>query len=73
MVVSLLSCLNANQLFCTRTLYAMSCDCLFFRSFTRVNQGGTPTLSLLLSTIVSGCCSCSGPLKSSSPCFRSSL
>jgi len=52
MVVSLLSCLNANQLFCSRTLYAMSCDRLFFRSFTRVNQGGTPTLSLLLSTIV---------------------
>jgi APA family basic amino acid/polyamine antiporter len=52
MVVSLLSCLNANQLFCSRTLYAMSCDKLFFRSFTRVNQGGTPTLSLLLSTIV---------------------
>ena len=52
MVVSLLSCLNANQLFCSRTLYAMSCDRLFFRSFTRVNRGGTPTLCLLLSTIV---------------------
>jgi basic amino acid/polyamine antiporter, APA family len=52
MVVSLLSCLNANQLFCSRTLYAMSCDGLFFRSFARVNAGGTPTLSLLLSTIV---------------------
>src|ERR1700676_851614 len=52
MVVSLLSCLNANQLFCSRTLYAMSCDRLFFRSFTRVNRGGTPTLSLLLSTLV---------------------
>jgi len=52
MVVSLLSCLNANQLFCSRTLYAMSCDRLFFRSFTRVNGGGTPTLALLLSTIV---------------------
>jgi basic amino acid/polyamine antiporter, APA family len=52
MVVSLLSCLNANQLFCSRTLYAMSCDRLFFRSFTRVNSGGTPTLSLLLSSIV---------------------
>jgi len=52
MVVSLLSCLNANQLFCSRTLYAMSCDRLFFRGFTRVNQGGTPTLCLLLSTIV---------------------
>ncbi len=52
MVISLLSCLNANQLFCSRTLYAMSCDRLFFSSFTRVNPGGTPTLSLLLSTIV---------------------
>src|SRR5216684_1879747 len=52
MVISLLSCLNANQLFCSRTLYAMSCDGLFFRTFTRVNAGGTPALSLLLSTIV---------------------
>jgi basic amino acid/polyamine antiporter, APA family len=26
MVISMLSCLNANQLFCARTLYAMSCD-----------------------------------------------
>jgi APA family basic amino acid/polyamine antiporter len=52
MIVSLLSCLNANQLFCSRTLYAMSCDRLFFRSFTRVNKGGTPTLCLLLSTVV---------------------
>jgi basic amino acid/polyamine antiporter, APA family len=52
MVVSLLSCLNANQLFCSRTLYAMSCDRLFFRAFTRVNRGGTPTLALLLSTLV---------------------
>ena len=52
MVISMLSCLNANQLFCTRTLYAMSCDGLFFRTATKVNAGGTPTISLLLSTIV---------------------
>ena len=52
MIVSMLSCLNANQLFCSRTLHVMSCDGLFFRRFTRVNTGGTPTLSLLLSTIV---------------------
>jgi len=52
MVISMLSCLNANQLFCTRTLYAMSCDGLFFRRATQVNGGGTPTVSLLLSTIV---------------------
>ena len=52
MVISMLSCLNANQLFCTRTLYAMSCDGLFFRRATTVNPGGTPTVSLFLSTLV---------------------
>jgi APA family basic amino acid/polyamine antiporter len=51
MVISMLSCLNANQLFCTRTIYAMSCDGLFFRPVTKVNAGGTPTIALLLSTI----------------------
>ncbi|MGH9744149.1 MAG: APC family permease [Candidatus Acidiferrum sp.] len=51
MVISMLSCLNANQLFCTRTLYAMSCDRLFFRPVAKVNAGGTPALALLLSTI----------------------
>jgi len=51
MVISMLSCLNANQLFCSRTLYAMSCDGLFFRPFAKVNAGGTPALALLLSTI----------------------
>src|SRR5260370_6962975 len=30
----------------------MSCDRLFFRRATQVNAGGTPTVSLLLSTIV---------------------
>jgi len=52
MLLSLLSCLNANQLFCSRTLYAMSCDGLFFRRVANVNAGGTPVLSLFLSTIV---------------------
>jgi APA family basic amino acid/polyamine antiporter len=51
MVISMLSCLNANQLFCSRTLYAMSADGLFFRQAAKVNQGGTPTVALLLSTI----------------------
>ena len=51
MVISMLSCLNANQLFCSRTLYAMSADGLFFRQAAKVNKGGTPTVSLLLSTI----------------------
>ena len=51
MVVSLLSCINAVQLFCSRILYAMSADGLFFRSVARVNKGGTPELALLLSTL----------------------
>ena len=51
MVISMLSCLNANQLFCSRTLYSMSADGLFFRQATKVNPGGTPTIALLLSTI----------------------
>jgi APA family basic amino acid/polyamine antiporter len=52
MIVSLLSCINANQLFCSRTLYKMSHDGLFFRYASRVNRGGTPVPALLLSTIV---------------------
>jgi len=52
MIISLLSCINANQLFCSRTLYAMSCDSLFFRQAAMVNAGGTPSIALLLSTIV---------------------
>jgi Amino acid transporters len=52
MIVSLLSCINACQMFSTRTLYAMSCDRLFFPQAARVNPGGTPIVALLLSTVV---------------------
>ncbi|HET8965601.1 MAG TPA: APC family permease [Candidatus Acidoferrum sp.] len=52
MLISLLSCINACQLFSTRTLYAMSSDGLFFRAASRVNPGGTPVLALVLSTAV---------------------
>jgi basic amino acid/polyamine antiporter, APA family len=52
MIVSLLSCINACQMFSTRILYAMSCDALFFRRASRVNNGGTPTFALFLSGIV---------------------
>ncbi|PYU73891.1 MAG: APC family permease [Acidobacteria bacterium] len=52
MVISMLSCLNANQLFCSRTLYTMSCDGLFFPRAARVNPGGTPVMALFLSTVV---------------------
>jgi APA family basic amino acid/polyamine antiporter len=51
MIVSMLSSMNANQIFCTRTLHAMSCDGLFFRRAARVNKGGTPVLALFLSTV----------------------
>ncbi|MBX9692463.1 MAG: APC family permease, partial [Cyanobacteria bacterium] len=51
-VVSLLSCINAVQLFCSRILYTMSCDGLFFRAFAQVNEGGTPLWALALSTVV---------------------
>ena len=51
MVISLLSCINAVHLFCSRILYAMSCDGLFFGVVARVNKGGTPAIALLLSTV----------------------
>src|SRR5262249_51727697 len=53
MIVSLLSCINACQMFCTRIIYAMSCDRLFFRQASQVNAGGTPVFALLLSAAVS--------------------
>lgn len=52
MVVSLLSCINAVQLFCSRILYAMAADGLFLPRFNRVNEGGTPVPALWLSTVV---------------------
>jgi len=52
MIVSLLSCINACQMFSTRILYAMSVDGLFFGGASRVNKGGTPTFALFLSGAV---------------------
>jgi basic amino acid/polyamine antiporter, APA family len=52
MIVSLLSCINACQMFCARILFAMSSDGLFFKRAAKVNAGGTPVTALLLSTIV---------------------
>jgi APA family basic amino acid/polyamine antiporter len=51
-IVSMLSTINAYTLSAPRTLYAMSCDGLFTHHGTRVNKGGTPTVTLLVSTIV---------------------
>ncbi len=50
-ILSLLSTINAYTLTAPRILYAMSCDELFHHKAARVNRGGTPTVTLLLSTI----------------------
>ena len=51
-IVSMLSTINAYTLSAPRTLYAMSCDGLFTHHGRVVNKGGTPTITLLISTIV---------------------
>ena len=51
-IVSMLSAINALHLMATRVLYAMSRDGLFVRKAAHVNQGGTPTVSLFVSTAV---------------------
>jgi APA family basic amino acid/polyamine antiporter len=50
-ILSLLSTINAYTLTSPRILYAMSCDRLFHHGGARVNKGGTPTVTLLISTI----------------------
>jgi APA family basic amino acid/polyamine antiporter len=49
-VVSLLASVNGNTLTAPRIIYAMSRDRLFWTGAARVNRGGTPTVSLALST-----------------------
>jgi APA family basic amino acid/polyamine antiporter len=51
-ILSMLSAINAYHLMASRTLYAMSRDGLFFSAATSVNRGGTPTVSLLVGTVV---------------------
>jgi APA family basic amino acid/polyamine antiporter len=50
-IVSILSTVNAYTLTAPRILYAMSCDDLFHHAATRVNRGGTPTVTLFISTL----------------------
>lgn len=50
-ILSLLSTVNAYTLTAPRILYAMACDELFHRRASRVNLGGTPTTTLLISTV----------------------
>ncbi|HWP53998.1 MAG TPA: APC family permease [Pyrinomonadaceae bacterium] len=51
-ILSLLSTVNAYTLTAPRILYAMSCDELLHRRASRVNKGGTPTVTLGISTVV---------------------
>jgi APA family basic amino acid/polyamine antiporter len=51
-ILSIMSCLNAYSLMATRVLFAMSRDGLFTSKALRVNEGGTPTVSLFVSTAV---------------------
>lgn len=52
MIVALLSTVNALVLMAPRVLYAMSRDGLFSARGTEVNEGGTPTIAQLLSSLV---------------------
>ena len=51
-IVSMLSALNSNHLMASRVLFAMSRDGLVTRKAAIVNEGGTPTMALLASTVV---------------------
>ena len=50
--VSMLSTINANNLITPRILFAMSRDGLFSEKAIKVNRGGTPTVTLFVSTAV---------------------
>jgi APA family basic amino acid/polyamine antiporter len=52
MVICLLSGINAYVLMTSRVLFAMGRDGLFTKRAAQVNEGGTPTFSLFLSTAV---------------------
>lgn len=51
-IVSMISAINAYHLMSTRVLFAISRDGLFMSAGARVNEGGTPTVALLLSVMV---------------------
>jgi basic amino acid/polyamine antiporter, APA family len=53
MIISMISGINAYHLMASRIPYAMATDGLLTRRAARVNQGGTPTVALLLSVVVS--------------------
>ncbi len=52
MVAALVSAVNANVLMAPRVLFAMGKDGLFWRGATEVNEGGTPDVALLISSVL---------------------
>lgn len=51
-ILSMLSAINAYHLMATRVLFAISRDGLFAKKAATVNEGGTPSIALLISTAV---------------------
>jgi len=51
-IVALLSAVNSNVLMAPRVIFAMSRDGLFWHAASEVNEGGTPDVSLLISSLV---------------------
>ena len=51
-ILSMLSGINAYHLMASRVLFAMSRDGLFSKRVAKVNEGGTPTAALFLSTAI---------------------
>ena len=51
-IAALFSAVNSNVLMAPRVLFAMSRDRLFWRGAAEVNKGGTPDVSLLLSSLM---------------------
>src|SRR5262249_9065324 len=51
-IISLLSAVNSNVLMAPRVLFAMSSDGLFWRGAREVNEGGTPDIALMISSII---------------------
>lgn len=51
-ILSMLSAINAYHLMATRVLFAISRDGLFAKKAATVNEGGTPSIALLISMVV---------------------
>ncbi len=52
LMISILGIVNAQLLFNPRVLYSMSRDGLFLKSATKVNQGGTPSQAMLITSCI---------------------